>query len=158
VRLAQFSGVVGTAALPDALRAGGAAVGLFALCGFAPVRLLLPDALRRHELLWVLPVGACAAALELALLAYAFVPFGVALAVVLGANAVVCLVLLVRPATRPRSGPGPGPGRGLPRGLAGWTATLAPLYVALLIAAIALIPMFRSGFATVIGESSATPA
>ena len=46
--------------------AGGvAAVLLFGAGGFGLVRLLLPDpACARHELLWVLPVGACAVALR----------------------------------------------------------------------------------------------
>ena len=39
--------------------------------------MLLPDALRRHELLWVLPVGACAVALALTVLGFAHVPFNV---------------------------------------------------------------------------------
>jgi len=56
---------------------------LFSLTGFGPTRLLLPAGLRRHELLWVAPVGAMALALELTLLGYAYVPFDVSLAIVI---------------------------------------------------------------------------
>src|SRR5579859_1337386 len=46
--------------VPDALRAIGATVVIFGVTGFGLVRLLLPDTLRRYELLWVLPTRACA--------------------------------------------------------------------------------------------------
>src|SRR5206468_4525338 len=81
--LAQYAGVVGRGATGSALRVTVALVVLFAIAGFGPTRLLLPDALRRHEALWVLPAGAAATALELALLAYGFVPFDLALGIVL---------------------------------------------------------------------------
>ena len=119
------------------------AVALFAVCGFGATRLLLPAHLRRHELLWVLPVGACAAALELALLAYLYVPFTVALVAVLVGNATLGVVAWRR--TRAAAATAP-PTR--------WGVQLAPLYVAALIAAIALVPMFRGGFVTVIGSGS----
>jgi len=70
------------AAVP-AFKVALAALGLFALAGFGVVRLALPASLRRHELLWVAPVGACVAALELTLLGYAFVPFDVSLGLVI---------------------------------------------------------------------------
>jgi len=104
------------------------------------VRLLLPAELRAHELLWYLPVGACAAALELAVLGYLRVPFAVNLAVVLVANAALVVVALRRAGA---------PGR--PPSTAGvaW-----PVYVAVLVACVALVPMFRAGFATVQGFGS----
>ena len=53
---------------------------LFGVGGFGLVRLMLPDALRDYELLWVLPTGGCAVGLALTLLGFAHVPYPVALA------------------------------------------------------------------------------
>jgi hypothetical protein len=134
--------VAGPGAVPDALRAGLAVVGLFLVCGFALVRLLLPDGLRPYELLLVLPVGACAAAVELAVLGYVHVPLAANVAVVLGAN-VVAAVVAVRRVGWPRL-----PARGR-LGEVGW-----PLWIALIVACVALVPMFRAGFAVVQGYGS----
>jgi hypothetical protein len=126
--------------VPEALQAGVAAVALFGLAGFGIVRLLLPAGLRRHEALWVLPVGACAVALLMTLLGFAYVPFHVALGVTIALGAAVAIF-----AWR-RAGPPVAPER--PAAL-GW-----PFYLALLLVLVALVPMFRSGFATVIGNGS----
>ncbi len=120
---------------------------LFAVVGFAPTRLLLPPGLRSHELLWILPVGAVATALELALLVYAFVPFDAALAIVLLASAALGVWAW-------RRDPGLPAARSAPVAPASWRTLLVPLYLAALIAAIALVPMFRGGFVTVIGNGS----
>jgi len=77
------------AVLPDTVRALGAALLLFGVCGFGIVRLALPAGLRAAEALWVLPVGAAASALALTVLGFAAVPFGVSLVVVLAAGATV---------------------------------------------------------------------
>lgn len=97
--------------------------------------MLLPAQLRRYELLWVLPVGACAVALALTVLGFARVPFKVSLAIVLAAGAVAAIA-----AYRRRPG-APGIRR------AAW-----PVYVALVLAAVSLIPLFRAGFVTVEGQ------
>jgi hypothetical protein len=73
-------------AAPDALRALAATVVLFGAGGFGLVRLLLPDALRAYEPLWVLPTGGCAVGLALTVLGFAHVPYPVALALVLAAG------------------------------------------------------------------------
>lgn len=131
------------------MRVAAACAVLFAIVGFAPTRLFLPAGLRRHELLWVLPVGAVGAALELALLAYAFVPFDFALAIVLAGGIAAGIYAWRR-----------DPGLPLARsarqaGLqVSWGTLLVPLYLAVLIGAIALVPMFRGGFVTVIGNGS----
>ena len=138
--IAEYAGVVGVAAVDDALRAGVVALALFAVCGLAPTRALLPDALRTHELLWILPVGACAAALELGALGYARVPLPVSL-VVLGVVNVALAVVAIR-----RLGPPALPGR---MAEVGW-----PAWAAVLVACVALVPMFRAGFATVVGYGS----
>jgi hypothetical protein len=101
--------VVGIAAIDDVLRPALAACGLFAVCGFGLVRLWLPAELRANEALWVLPVGACAAAAALGLLGYARVPFALNLGLVLllgvalGVIAVRRAGLPARPARRAAS-------------------------------------------------------
>ncbi len=122
---------------------------LFALAGFGPTRLLLPPALRRHELLWVLPVGAVASALEMALLAYAFVPFDVALGIVLAGGAALGVHAWRRDPGLPLARSAKAEGATI-----SWRTLLVPLYLAVLIGAIALVPMFRGGFVTVIGNGS----
>ena len=99
------------------------------------MRLLLPPGLRRYEALWVLPVGACVCAIALTLLGYAYVPHEPAIAIVVVAG----LALAVYALRRTPGAPGIVP-------------ALWPSYVALILAAIALIPLFRAGFATVEGE------
>jgi hypothetical protein len=149
VGLATYAGVQGRGGVADALHVGAACVLLFGLGGFGPTRLLLPAELRRHELLWVLPVGAVATALELALLAYAFVPFDVALAIVLAGGAALSVYAWRRDPGLPLARSGAVEGA-----TTSWRTLLVPLYLAALIAAIALVPMFRGGFVTVIGNGS----
>jgi len=147
--LASYAGVQGRGGLSGALHVAAACVVLFAIVGFGATRLFLPAGLRRHELLWVLPVGAVASALELALLAYAFLPFDVALGIVLAGNAAVGAYAWRR-----------DPGLPLARSAVdagvqvSWRTLLVPLYLAALIGAVALLPMFRGGFVTVIGNGS----
>jgi hypothetical protein len=137
INLAHDAGVVGKAAARPLMQVGLGAVGLFLVGGFGLTRLLLPPGLRRHEPLWILPVGACAVALELTVLGYAYVPFKVSLGIVIAGGAVLGAYAWRRS----------GPPRGFThRGFA-W-----PAYVAVLLAAIALIPLFRAGFATVEGQ------
>ncbi len=139
-------GVVGRGGLADALRVTAAIVVLFGIAGFGPTRLLLPARLRRHEALWILPVGAVATALEMALLAYGFVPFDVALGIVLAGGAGLGVLAWRRdPGLRARSAPASS---------ASWRMIAVPLVLATLIGAIALLPMFRGGFVTVIGNGS----
>jgi hypothetical protein len=144
--LAQYAGVVGRGGLGGATHVTLACVVLFGTVGFGLTRLLLPAGLRRHEALWVLPVGAVASALELALLAYAFVPFDFALAIVLAGGLALGVYAWRRdPGLRSRSAPADS---------ASWRTIAVPLVLALLIGAIALLPMFRGGFVTVIGNGS----
>ncbi len=132
--------MVGVAAVDDVLRPAVAACALFAVCGFGVVRLWLPDALRAYEALWILPVGACAAAAELALLGYARVPFAVNLGLVLAGGVALGAVAVRRAGL---------PSRPARLGSLGW-----PLWVAVLVAAVALVPVFRAGIATVVGTGS----
>ncbi|HEV3229056.1 MAG TPA: hypothetical protein VGY97_06250, partial [Solirubrobacteraceae bacterium] len=102
------------------------------------VRLLLPDALRRWELLWVLPVGACTSGLALSVLGFLGVPFKVNLALVLFAGLAVTAW-----AVRRR-----GFGRRPP------LEVLGSGYLAALIVAICIVPMAALGYVTVTGTGS----
>ena len=119
---------------------------LFGTVGFGPTRLWLPAGLRRHEALWVVPAGAAGTALELALLAYAGVPFDPALGIVLVGSVALAIYAWRRdPGLRSRYAPADA---------ASWRTIAVPLVLACLIGAIALLPMFRGGFVTVIGNGS----
>ncbi len=145
--LADNAGVVGVGGVLDAAHVVIVCVALFAITGFGPVALWLPARLRRHEPLWVLPAGAIATALELGALGYLYVPFDIALAVVLAGNA----ALSVYAWRRKR---GPAALRAASAASPSWRMLAVPLVLAVLIGAIALLPMFRSGIATVIGNGS----
>ena len=127
--------MVGWRALPELLAVAVAAVLFFAVGGLGLTRLLLPAEQRQHELIWALPVGACANALALTVLGFAQVPFKVSLGVVIALGAGLALF-----AHRRR------PGAPVVR------CFVWPAYVAVLIAAVSLIPLFRAGFVTVEGQ------
>jgi hypothetical protein len=144
--LASYAGVVGRGGLGGALHVTAAIVVLFAIVGFGPTRLLLPARLRRHEAIWILPVGAVATALEMALLAYGRVPFDASLAAVLVLSVALGVLAWRRdPGLQARSAPANS---------ASWRTIAVPLVLAALLGAIALLPMFRGGFVTVIGNGS----
>ncbi|MCW3063770.1 MAG: hypothetical protein JWN32_942, partial [Solirubrobacterales bacterium] len=130
----------GRQVVPQVLVIALAAGGLFALCGLALTRLLLPAELRRYECLWVLPVGACVAALALTALGFAAVPFKVSLAAVVVAGAVSSLYAVRRAGW---------PERPARLSTLGW-----PVWIAVLAACIALVPLFRAGYLTVVGHGS----
>lgn len=132
--------VAGVGAVPAVARTALAGLALFGLAGYAPTRLLLPHAWRGHALLFVLPVGAAVSGLGLALLGLLRVPLPLALGAVLLAGAAGAV------AVRRRFGP-------LER-RPDWPLRVAlPLFVATLIGAVSLLPVFRSGFATVHGQN-----
>jgi hypothetical protein len=135
VHRAPADGVVDT--VLNALRAVTAAALIFGLSGFGVTRLLLPVGLRRYELLWVLPIGACVHALAMTMLGFAFVPFHVALAITLIAGVAVAVYAVRRRPGRPA-------GRGL----------FWPAVIAVLLAAVAVVPYFAVGFPTVTGSGS----
>jgi hypothetical protein len=120
-----------------AVRAVLATLVVFGVAGFGVTRLLLPEGLRRYELLWVVPVGACALALTMTVLGFAFVPFHASLAITLAGG--VAVGLLAR-----RGAPRAPTGRGL----------FWPAAIAFLLAAVALVPYFGAGFPTVTGSGS----
>ncbi len=71
------------------MRAIAATIVLFGIGGFGLTRLLLPAPLRRYELLWVVPTGACAVGLVMTILGFAAVPYPASLALVFVAGLVL---------------------------------------------------------------------
>jgi hypothetical protein len=113
---------------------------LVAVCGFGVTRLLLPAALRRYELLWIAPVGACVSGLGLTALGFAHVPLAGSIAILFMGGLAAALFSIRRagpPGTPPR-----------------WRELGWPAYVAVLLACVALIPLFRAGFPSVSGNGS----
>ena len=125
-------------AVPDVVRAAAGTVLLFGVCGFGVARLLLPPALAVRWPLWVLPTGACAAGLALTVLGFLAVPFTISLVLVLAAGAGLSVFAW---RTTPRAA-----GAGGETALATW--------IAVLLACVALVPLFSLGYATVTGTGS----
>jgi hypothetical protein len=126
-------------AMPDALRTIVATFVVFGLGGFGLVRLLLPEPLRRYELLWVLPTGGCAAGLTMTVLGFAGIPYAASLALVLAAG-----VALGARAVRRQGWPV------LDAGSLAW-----PVYVAFIVGVVALTPMlFIQHYAAPVGFGS----
>jgi hypothetical protein len=141
--LAREAGVSGPGAVPEVVRAAGAAAAIFWISGYAPARLLLPDEMRAHTLVLAFPLGAATSALALTVLGFLRVPFEVSVPLVLATGAAAGLWLRVRqgPARAPEGSGGAG------------LRVLWPAYLAVLLAAVALLPLFRSGFATIVGQN-----
>lgn len=123
--------------MPTVALATLATLVLFWVSGEALCRLLAPASLVPLRLLLALPLGAIASALLLTALGLAHVPLHVSLWVVLAAGVASTAL------ARRRDGAADGGGRGL----APWLVTLA------LIGAIALIPAWRTGSATIYGQN-----
>lgn len=138
--MATYSDVVGIDAVDEVARVVFACLLVFGVAGFGVTRLCLPPGLRRHELLWILPVGCVAVAFAMTPLGFLGLPFGANLGLVMTCAALLSLLAWRR--------------KGLPRAPAQWRAVGWPAYLGLLLFSIALIPLFRSGFATVIGDGS----
>jgi hypothetical protein len=124
-------------AVGDAIRGALACLALFGACGYAPARLFVPPELRPHGPLIVFPLGAALSAIALAALGLVHVPFGVSLPLVLAAGVGAGI------AVRLRRGPWGEAGTGL----------LRPAYVAVVVAVVALSPVWRTGFSTVVGQN-----
>jgi hypothetical protein len=138
--LAADAHVKGPAAVDEVARAAFGAVLLFGACGYALARLLLPESLAPWRALFVLPLGAAASGIALTALGFAAVPYKVALVATLALGALGAQYAVRRRADLPAAID--------PRQLACLAAACA------LIFAVAMIPTFRSGFATVTGTGA----
>jgi hypothetical protein len=138
---------LGPSAIPDVLRVGAAAAALWFACGYAVARVLTPGGLRAHATLLSFPVGAVTSALALTVLGLARVPFDVALGLVISAGAVAGIaVRRARGALGDELSPDEAARPVAER-------VLWPLYVGVIVAAIALSPVWRTGKATVVGQN-----
>jgi len=120
-----------------AIRAVLAALVLFGVAGFGITRLLLPEALRRYELLWIAPVGACVLALAMTVLGFAYVPFHVSLGLTIAGGVAAAVIALRRRPGRPATG-----------------GVFWPCLLTLVLISVALAPYMRWGFPTVTGDGS----
>ncbi|MEA2495742.1 MAG: hypothetical protein QOJ29_3653 [Thermoleophilaceae bacterium] len=139
VWVANDAGVAGASAVPVVARVAIATVAVFLVCGYAPAALLTPAALRAWWPLLVLPLGAITSGMALTLLGFAAVPFHIALALTLVAGIVAAARV-----EQPR----------VDRQEALLLTIVALACAAALVVAIALVPTFRSGLATVTGFGS----
>lgn len=137
--IARDADVAGPAAVPDVTRALAGSLAVLLVCGFPLARLLVPASLAAWRPLLVLPLGAVGCALALTLLGFAFVPFAVSLPLVLAAGIAGCVATARRPVP------------GAPAPLRTYLGLAA---VGGLVVALALVPTFRSGLATVTGFGS----
>jgi len=145
---ALAAGVQGISAASAIGKTGLAAVGVFGLGGLAATRLLLPALLWPYRVVLLLPIGAACSTLALTLLGLAHVPFSVSLPVVLGMAAVAAIASL-RVAPPAAVAPEAGPTAVAPALL----RHVVPLLLAGTIAFVAVVPVLRAGFATVVGQN-----
>jgi hypothetical protein len=121
------------------VRVALATIALFLVCGYAPAVLVTPAQLAAWWPLLVLPLGTVTSGLALTVLGFAAVPFHVALPVI-----VVAGVALAARVQRPP----------IDRDTAPVGVLLGLGCVVALLVAVALIPTFRTGLATVTGFGS----
>lgn len=142
--LAVSAGVAGVSAVPSVARTAVVALALFALCGYAAAWTMVRGQLAAHWGLLVLPLGAALSALSLAVLGLLHVPLKVSLAVVIAGAAVAAVWAQRRPVAVPEA-------QGSER--SPLVRIALPATLAAMIALISLVPIFRSGFATVPGQN-----
>lgn len=142
--LALSAGVAGLSAVPGVLRTAVVAIALFALCGYAAARTLARGELEPNRALLVLPLGAAISALSLAILGLLHVPLKVSLVVVIVVAAAAALQARRCP---PPAATAAGTGR------SALIRVGLPLLLAALVGGISLLPIFRTGFATVPGQN-----
>ncbi len=143
--IAWHAGVKGVGAVPDVARGLGAVLVLTVVCGYAPARVLVPREMRPHFALFVPLVGCAVAGLALTALGFAGLPLTASIA------AVLAIAVLAGGVARSRLGPARAE-REQVRRSGGRLYTLAwPAYLAVLLTAILLVPMFQTGLTTVPG-------
>ncbi|MGI8749109.1 MAG: hypothetical protein ACR2J6_00900 [Thermoleophilaceae bacterium] len=145
--MAAHAGVKGVGGVPDAARGVAGAAALLAVAGYAPTRLLLPRELWPHFPLFVPAIGAVVAGLALSVLGFAGLSLPASLALVLASG--IAGGVLARVKLGPaRADPGAvalAGGRSL---ALGW-----PTYLAVVLMALCLIPVFRAGYGSVPGTN-----
>ena len=145
--IAYKAGVKGLDGVYDTVRGAAAFAGLLVACGYAPTRVALPREMWPHFALFVPIIGAAVGGFAFTVLGFMHVPFDVSIVVVPGALAAAGLAARVRM----------GPARPEPAELeraGGRLFTLGwPAYIAILLIALALVPVYRDGFATLLGAN-----
>jgi hypothetical protein len=150
--LAIDAGVRGVGAVPAVVRTGVVRVAFCALCGWAPARHLIRGELALDRPLFVLPIGAALSCLELTLLGLLHVPLAVSLAIVIIGSLAAIAVTQAR--RQRRTGEPVGDSFESPvRGRHLLARAAPPLAVALIVALVSLLPIFRAGFATTPGQN-----
>lgn len=145
--IAARAGVSNLDAVPDVLRAVAATLVLVSIAGYAPARLLVSSDLWPHFWVCVLLVGSASVGLGLTALGFLGLPFGVSLAVLLSAG------LVAGGAVRARLGPARTDAGAL-AAAGGRRLTLAwPIYLAVVLVALLLVPLFAQGSVTVQGTN-----
>ncbi|MDQ6745180.1 MAG: hypothetical protein M3Z27_04065 [Actinomycetota bacterium] len=130
------------------LRTALATLFLFFVCGYALAQVLVDGEPAGHRALLVLPLGAVAAALSLAVMGLLHVPLKLSLGIVVIAGAAGAVLVRRRGTGRLTEAPGFD---ATERALV--SRIVVPLLLAGTVALISLLPIFRSGFATVPGEN-----
>jgi hypothetical protein len=149
--LAVNTGVVGVAAVPAVLRTAAVAIAFFGVCGYPVARALVRGELTAHRALLVLPLGATVSSLALAALGLLHVPLVASLAAVIAVAVVATLRVLGRGAASGTAAPA---GSATAAARSPWTVRVGlPLAVAAVVALVALLPSFRSGYASVPGQN-----
>jgi hypothetical protein len=150
--LAIDAGVKGVSAVPAVLRTGVVTVGFCTLCGWAPARHLIRGELSLDRVLFVMPIGAALSSLELTLLGLLHVPLAVNVATVIIGS--LGAIAVTRARYRPREAEPDSyrvESRGRPR--RALSVAAPPLAVGLIVALVALLPIFRAGFVTTPGQN-----
>lgn len=145
--IAWRSGIKVVSAVPDVLRGLAAVLALTVACGYVPTRLLLPEELRAHFALFVALIGAAVAGLLLTVLGFAGLPLAVSLAVSVGGGALAGLVMRLRSGPL-RARPADTEQAGGRLYVLAWPAWLATLMIA-----VVLVPMFQAGYTSVPGTN-----
>jgi hypothetical protein len=123
-----------------------------AVCGWAPARHLIRGELALDRPLFVLPIGAALSSLELTLLGLLHVPLAVNVTIVIIGSLTAIAVTQAR--RKRRTGEPDGYAIEAPvRGRHLVARVTPPLAVALVVALVALLPIFRAGFATTPGQN-----
>ena len=145
--VAAYLGVKDLSGVPEVVRGVAATLALLALAGYAPSRLLVPEALWPHFPLLVPLVGCATAGLGLTALGFLGVPFGISLPILLAGAAAAAA------ATRRRLGPARADTQQIVAA-GGRRLSLAwPAYLAVLLVALLVLPALSHGFATVQGTN-----